>query len=366
MASRACIVKIGGSLLVDARSYVESARNVLALASRSGCKPIVVVSAARGVTDLLIRASEGDEAALAAAKELYEDIARELGGTLANKVVEELGRLAMIVRAGVRDGATRDLVLSFGERISKLLMVAALEHAGARAVGFNADEILITDERHGDARVDFEMTRALLEKAKHSLEGPDYVSVIEGFVGRARDGSVTTLGRGGSDYTATALGALLGCDVYLVTDVDGVFTADPRLVPSARLVGLMDYGEAYEAALRGAKNTNPKAFEPLLAFPGPDVYVGSWRLMGTRITGKAGEVPEGPKLLTLRGDEITVIGRGMLRSAWASKFLESLETSGADVVEIRGGGSSLSARVRYPGELPKLLALVHDALLPRG
>ena len=337
---RLCVVKVGGSLLRDAKSYIEAANNIKRIFIENEKMPIVVVSAAKGVTDLLMQIAKGSIKSLDTVEEMYLGIAKEFGSTkLFKRVLEELNNLRRIVGtvSGEADPALQDLILSFGEKISKIIMVEALEINGVKAVELNSKEVIITNDVHGDASIDYVATASHLEKVLPSILEAQAVPVIEGFVGATESGEVTTLGRGGSDYTATAIAALLGIDsVYLVTEVDGIMTTDPSIIPTAKIVKVMSYREAMEAAMHGAKRINPKAFEPLEKFYGSTVYIGSWRLFGTRIQMEIPKEFIGPKVIMHKTSHstsyIALIGEGVGDIKFIKRVVDILYESDIEVL----------------------------------
>jgi len=337
-----CVIKIGGSLLKDGKSYLEAAKNIKKFVDE-GRLPIVVVSAVKGVTDTLLEVARGVSEKLDKVFDLYIEIAAELGSQKVYKrVLEELELLKRISSSviGGYDPVLHDLILSFGERISKILMVEALEVTGVRALELNARELIITDDIHGDATIDYIMTANHLEKLVNSIVSTAAVPVIEGFVGVTEDGRVTTLGRGGSDYTATTIAALLRLnDVYLVTEVDGIMTADPSVIPTARIIKVMSYREAMEAALHGAKRINPKAFEPLEKFYSSVVHIGSWKLFGTKIVQTIPNELRGPKVMMHRAlyemPYIAIIGEGVSDIGFIKKVIDILYDQGIEIMGLQ-------------------------------
>ena len=186
---------------------------------------------------------------------------------------DELDRLAREVaaRPGRDHPREMDMLLTAGERISMALVAMAIREAGVEAISFTGSQAaIITDTRHTGARI--EEVRA--DRVREELDRGRVV-VVAGFQGVSRTREVTTLGRGGSDTTAVALAAALGadrCDIF--TDVAGVFTADPRVVPSARRVDHVGYDEMTEMAVSGAQVLHPRAVE-IAARTGVHIRVGS-------------------------------------------------------------------------------------------
>uniref|UniRef100_A0A7C5XM62 Aspartokinase n=1 Tax=Ignisphaera aggregans TaxID=334771 RepID=A0A7C5XM62_9CREN len=344
ISKKLCVVKIGGSLLKDSKSYLESAQKIKEIFIDNNYKTIIVVSAVKGVTDRLINVARGSQEALEFIAEKYLEIARELNSTkIIRRVYEELERLKKVADAingsGV-DLSLYDMLLSFGERISKIVMVGALEIVGVSALELNADSLIITNDVFSDASIDYISTSTNLEKLYSSIIDSPAIPVIEGFIGSTIDGRVTTLGRGGSDYTATTIASLLNIDeVYLVTDVDGIMTADPDIINSAKLVKTMSYKEALEASLHGAKRINPKAFEPLEKFYSSRIIIGSWSRFGTEIVKEIPVELYGPKVIMDKESQnisyIAIVGEGTSTTRFIKKIIEIIDKNNIDVLGIQ-------------------------------
>ena len=277
------VLKFGGTSVGTAERIRDVARLV---AGRGGDPCVVVVSAMGGVTDELIGlkiASNGKERA--GAEAVLESLARRHGEALeglglpeaeasacAAAVDEELRR-ARVLSTGISlleeiSPRTSDALLSIGEMLSSRLVAAALRACGAEAVWVDPREILVTDASHGEALPDeAETAKRFAAKVIPELDRGRIV-VTGGFVGATPDGVTTTLGRGGSDYSAALFGAALkdaGREVGVIeiwTDVDGILTADPRVVPAARLVPEVSSAEAAELAFFGAKVLHPATIRP--------------------------------------------------------------------------------------------------------
>jgi aspartate kinase len=257
------VIKFGGTSL-GGREAIDSAVRIVRNALPR--KPIVVCSAHSGVTDLLLA---GARAAAAGRPDLAPVAAREaevLGalGLKASLVADELDRLDQMFRglALIRELTPRslDAIAAFGERMAVKAIAATLRRRRVRATPVMADEAgLVTDGR---------FTRAAplpeaYENLRAALAGVEGVPVVTGFIGRDADGNVTTLGRSGSDYTATIIGKAVGAEeVQIWKDVPGVLTADPRIVPEARPVERITYAEASELAYYGAKVIHPSTIHP--------------------------------------------------------------------------------------------------------
>jgi aspartokinase/homoserine dehydrogenase 1 len=252
------------------------------LAEPSDERRVVVTSALRGVTDSLLRAvhsaTEGNSSeANTIARELTErhaSVANELvtgkeRAALQRALVpltETLtGNLAALAPPHTDRAASRDAVLAHGERIAAQIVSAMLRAKGSPSVVVDATHLIETDGRHGNAAPDLARSEIATRSTLLPMLEDDVIIVVPGFIGMGRDRQVVTLGRGGSDLTATVIGrALAARSVTLWKDVAGVMTADPRLVPGARVVPFLDVREASELAYYGAKVLHPRTLMPLL------------------------------------------------------------------------------------------------------
>ena len=183
---------------------------------------------------------------------------------LQNERLAELARrLQALARAGACSAEARDGLLALGERLALPVVVAALQAAGQRAVGADGGDLIRTDAAFGAAVVDPAATRRLARVRLADVPA-GHVTVVTGFLGGTADGRTTILGRGGSDLSAAVLGRALEAErVEIWTDVDGVLSADPRLVPTAFTLPRLSYGQAAELARRGAKVLHPRSLQPL-------------------------------------------------------------------------------------------------------
>jgi aspartate kinase len=232
-------------------------------------KPVVVVSAVGGVTSRLLALSElaatggAWETELAAITAIHRNLLRdlELDASLLDALLADLAGLVQgigLVRE--RTSRTLDAAASFGERLSARIVAAHLARSGIPARAIDAwDAGLLTDSRHGGARPTPESEGSI----RAALAGIEGVPVVTGYVAKDRQGEITTLGRGGSDFSAAIFGAALGAEeIQIWTDVDGVMTADPRIVPGAKQVRAMSFAEAAELAFFGAKVLHPATMAP--------------------------------------------------------------------------------------------------------
>jgi len=160
-----------------------------------------------------------------------------------------------------------DYLISFGERFSDDLVSYALQDLKKKSTALNGKEVgIVTDSNFGESRPLMNTTRIRISKTLGSLLSKKVIPVVGGFAGADQHGNITTFGRGGSDYTATIIASCINADeVWLMSDVDGLMTADPKLVKNARLLKEVSYAEAIEMAQFGAKQIHPRTFEPLLS-----------------------------------------------------------------------------------------------------
>ena len=212
---------------------------------------------------------------------------------------------------------TLDAISSLGERLSAPMIAGALAELGTPSESVEATELIVTDASHGGADPRMELTRERSEARLRPLLDQGVVPVVTGFIGATQDGVLTTLGRGGSDYSATILGAALDADEVIIwTDVDGVMTADPRLVPDARTIPEISYREATELAYFGAKVLHPKTLHAVSQAGIPVWIRNSFapERTGTKITPKGRTNGGGVKALTAIRDValITVGGPGIV------------------------------------------------------
>ncbi len=320
------VIKVGGSILDSPASYIDVARRAKKLLTRSG-GGVVVVSAMKGVTDLLLKVAEGSHEKLSEVAKLYGEAAYEVGGeALRTYVLNHLGRVKEVLRSSVlSDPSIKDFILSLGEILSKEILLQALRSEGIDAEGISSLDVIRTDGKFGNASIMLGETKRLLNSRVKPLISSGVAVVMEGFIGKSMEGYVTTLGRGGSDYTAVTVATLLKVpEVRIVTNVPGIMSADPSIVPEAKRVDELTLREVAEASVYGAKRLHPRTFSPISIHPHVSVFVGEWE-EGTRIDAKV--KPSGrPKLVTYRkfGEYfyIAVVGEGMRKEEIIGSVLE--------------------------------------------
>lgn len=308
------VVKFGGTSVGTPERVREVVRLVAAMPPP--VRPVVVSSAFGGVTDRLL-------AAIAAARD-RAGTHRAILAELHARYADALGALVPEAeREAVRDhldrifGATaellhgvyllrectprfQDAIISAGERLAVPLVAAAFRAAGHAAVALDATAFVRTDDAFGEANVDFAETRRLVRERFHQLDDGT-IPVVTGFIASTEAGVTTTLGRSGSDYTATILGgALDAAEVIIWTDVDGVLSADPRIVPEAFSLPHLSYREAAELAHFGAKVLHPRTMKPLEKAGIPLRIRNTMRpdAPGTRISADPPPSPAGIRAVT--------------------------------------------------------------------
>ena len=316
------IHKFGGTSLGDS-ARIRNAAGLLASARKK--RPVVAVASAMGgVTDVLLEAArEAERGRLGLARKAVESLrarhaaaAGELGVRFDEAPLRELdAALQGVSLLRERTARVTDLVSSFGERLSAPLLAAALAKAGVSARAIDARDMLVTDDRHGAATCDRRKSDPRVRRRLRPLLASGVLPVVTGFIARSLKGETTTLGRSGSDTTAALLGAaLLAREVVIWTDVDGVLSADPRVVKGARLLPRLSYREAAEMTYFGAKVLHFPAVLPAIAAEIPLVIRNSFRpeIKGTTIASR-GDGTAGIRAITAVPGMclLSLDGRGM-------------------------------------------------------
>ena len=298
------VMKFGGTSVEDAAAI---RRLIGIVRGRCDSQPVLVVSALAQVTDQLLDAGKSAAdgrlgAALAIVRDLYvrhEFLADELfeGARSADldrdlrSEFQELESLLHVLDSSDEfDLRSQDRLLGFGERLSSQLVAAALREGGLDSAQVDASQCIVTDARHGQASPLWDITNQRLHDVLVPLLEQKKVLVLGGFIASTSDGVPTTLGRGGSDFTAAIVAAALGAArVEIWTDVDGIMTTDPKLCPEARVIRKMSFDEAAELAHFGAKVLHPATIAPAMRENIP-VYVLNSRHPegeGTEISARA-------------------------------------------------------------------------------
>ena len=336
------VMKFGGTSVADAKAIRRVAEIVK---TRMDKNPVVVVSAVGGLTDNLVALStEAGKRNMAKVKDVIDVIAqrhltiiKDLGldknGSLLNTVNETAGQLEKVCTAiSKADSAPKELVdelLSTGEYLSSHIMAAYLDSIGMNGVWADSREMLVTDSMYGGAKPFIDESTELAQKKLLPLLTENKVPVTQGFIGRDKQGKITTLGRGGSDYTASLIGAMLDMEaVEIWSDVSGVLTADPSLVPEAKRILLMSFHEAAELAYFGAKVLHPATMLPAVDKGVPIYVLNSMEPEqgGTKIALSSDIAEE--KICTLKSiaykENLTVVTVHSTRMLMAHGFMASI------------------------------------------
>lgn len=353
------VMKFGGTSVGDVECIRRAAEIVVNAARQSSV--VVVVSAMSGVTNRLIslatHAVSGDlrKEELEALKQQHIEAAKTLTtdklaqakliDDLAN-ITSEIGNLCQGMTL-LRESTpkTYAMVSSVGERLSARLMAETLRQSGLRSVVVESTKVIITDDEYLQAEPLMPEVRERAVLVLRPLLEEGVIPVVTGFIGATVNGALTTLGRGGSDYSATTLGAALDADEIIIwTDVNGVLTADPRLVHDARLLREISYNEAAELAYFGAKVLHPKTLRPVV-----DARIPVWirnsfapEKTGTRITTEGHPTEHGVRAITAipNVSMITVGGRGIVGVVGvAAKTFQAVASVRANVLLISQSSS---------------------------
>lgn len=340
------VIKFGGSSVKDAAAFLRVA-GVVASARAEGVVPVVVTSAMGGGTDRLqdafrraaegrLEEAEGDVDALLSRHREVADalIGDEAARTSRAAVAADLraARLDMteVLRVAAKHPGTRrpleDEILSFGERLTAPLLARVLAAKGLEAIEVDARHCIRTDEEHLRAAPLRELTISATRDALLPELRAGRTPVLGGFIGSTLQGATTTLGRGGSDFTAALVGEALDADeIQIWTDVDGFLTADPRVVPGARTIARLSYEEAAELAYFGAKVLHPRTIQPAVEREIPVFVRNSYRpaAVGTRIDARREASPFGIKAIAHKRG-ITIVRITSARMLGAYGFLRAL------------------------------------------
>lgn len=266
------VAKFGGT-------SVSSKESVLTLCNIVGNeinrRPVIVVSALSGVTDLLLSLSVLPKSKIGKKirqiRNLHNHLIKSLWNSkdLQEEVLQfidtQLEKIAQLVVEGNSSGESLDKLVSFGEIMSSFIIARVLENEGIKAAQVIATDLIITSNNFGAAEFILGPTKKRVKQILTPLIKANIVPVVTGFIGSTKTGQVTTLGRGGSDYTASIIGFCLKVsEIQIWTDVDGIMTADPKIVKDAGTIDLISYEEASELAILGAKVLHPKSIFPAI------------------------------------------------------------------------------------------------------
>ncbi len=370
-------MKFGGTSVGSAEAIGQAAdivQDALQGHAQQWGRLTVVVSAMSGVTNALIKSAR---AAATGDDQIYRTVVAELR-TRHHNVVDELltqdserVRLLATVDKYVDELATfcysihilgevtpraMDAVTSLGERINARIVAAVFRQRGIRSEAVDATELIVTDNKFQNGAPLMEKTRTRVSERLAPLLDGGMVPVVTGFIGATEEGVTTTLGRGGSDYTAAILGDCLDADeIWTWTDVDGVMTADPRMVPDARVIPALSYSEVSELAYFGAKVLHPKTILPTIQRGIPLWVKNTFNptCPGTCIVSEPEMIDGKIKAVTaIQGlSMVTVEGRGMMGvPGIAARTFSAVASQGASVLMISQASSEQSICFIIPME----------------
>jgi bifunctional aspartokinase / homoserine dehydrogenase 1 len=374
-------MKFGGTSVGTVEAMRRAAEIILQV-TQDWSRVVVVTSALAGVTNLLIdsahRAARGDHDAYQQAvleikqrHQVYID--RLLAGSQRRErlqaevdaLVNSFANLCQAISVlGEASPRALDAVAALGERLSSRLLAAAAQSLGVEAEAVEATRLIVTDDHYQNAMPDMRVSELCIRSELHPLMESGIVTVVTGFIGATPDGITTTLGRGGSDYTASILAlALKARQVWIWTDVDGVMTADPRVVPHARTIPVISYREVAEMAYFGAKVLQPKSIQPVIE-GGIELRVcntfnpsnpGTW-LVADRNGNGHGKIRA---ITAIRGLRlITLSGTGMLGvPGVAGRIFSAVATTGISVPLIIE--SSSEQAICFPAPIECVEAVIH-------
>jgi len=325
------IVKFGGTSIATTQQIQRAIQLVQNRPPEVQC--IVVVSALGGVTDKLLELIKNSLAQKEIAHSLVSEISdaherivdallpedekqplRDLLEGLWKELTNLIQGMILVRECTKR---TQDAILSIGERASAPLISAGFHAAGEKSQAMDARELILTDDIYGEANVEFDRSNQRIQARLQNLPSQGIIAVVTGFIASAPDGSTTTLGRSGSDYTATIIGsALRASRIVIWTDVDGVLSADPQDVPEAFPLDRLSYAEAAEMAYFGARVLHPKTMRPVQMLGIPLLIKNSLnpKVPGTLISSESQAVKLKVKAIsTIRDVSVIMLeGSGML------------------------------------------------------
>ena len=366
------VLKFGGSS-IGTPDAMRGVLEIIRQTKEEWPRVVVVISALAGVTNLLLdtayQAARGDTKELTQALEklrsLHHEIVDELVEDLraqakddVDQLITEFANLCHAISIlGEATPRALDAVASLGERMSVRLMAPALCSIGLLSEYVESSRCVITDDRYQNAHPDFDITTIKTREILLPLLESGKIPVVTGFIGSTPQGIITTLGRDGSDFSAAIVGSVLPADdVWIWTDVDGIMTADPRLVPNARTIPTLSYREMSELVYFGGKKPHPKAVQPV-------VRAG----VGLRICNTFNPSHPGTRLITRKGEKngqiikavaavrgqclITVEGRGMLGvPGVAARTFAAVASTGTSVPLITQASSEQSICFSVPAD----------------
>jgi aspartate kinase len=361
------VIKYGGTSISNAKD-IQSVAKYINLQSNKH-QILVVCSAISGTTDDLIEISESikkenkskaeqlvstitnrhKQLAKQTIKKL--DVRKKLLTKLDSDFVELLALIDGMVLLGEVTPRSMDYLISFGERLSIQLVSSALNDSGKKSIPLTGKEIgIVTDSNFGESKPLMDTTRLRVSKTVETLFSKKTIPVVGGFAGADQHGHVTTFGRGGSDYSATTIGSCIKAnEIWLMSDVDGLMTADPKIVKNAKLLKEVSYIEAIEMAQFGAKQIHPRTFEPLLMKKIPMKIRNSFNVKneGTLITASSSAKNTVKCVSNIQNNGLIDIQGGSMvgTPGTAAKIFATLAKTGINVMMISQNPSESSITI---------------------
>ena len=385
------VMKFGGTSVAD-EAAIERLIAIVRAARQAAVQPesldwrgpIVVVSALGGATDKFLKVAsdaglgetEATTEGLRALRQRHLDVARVIRSSderseverFINTEFDELDRLAGALSV-LREVTPRwlDAIAATGEIISSRIVAAALTSHGLAASWVDARKAIVTGPEHMAAPPLMAETATALATTVDPLLAERRIPVIGGFVGASRDGVTTTLGRGGSDYSASIVGACLGAsEIQIWTDVDGMLTADPRIVRDVQVVPHISFGEASELAYFGAKVLHPATIQPAVGQNIPVRILNSRRPQDARGTLITRDRPPTDRLLTAVASKkgVTVVDitstRMLMAHGFLARIFETFERHRTSVDVVTTSEVSVSVTVDDPRRLAEISAALRE------
>ena len=381
------VMKFGGTS-VGSINAISKVANIIQTNYTQKSNIIVVTSALSGITDLLLSSANPDISTSISENFLKEktqiilnrhyEISNALiqDMTRRKKIMGKIEKLAIdfqnlchaIHIIGEATPRALDAVASIGERMSIQLLSGILEEINIPSQPIEATELIITDENFQNAHPDMEISKKNIKQLLLPLVEGNFIPVITGFIGATKTGVITTLGRGGSDYTAAIIGSLLpASDVWIWTDVDGVMTSDPRIVPNAQTIPELSYREVAELAYFGAKVLHPKSIRPVIEAGIPLFVLNTFNPShpGTKIVDDNTNNSKGKikAVTTIQGLKlINIEGRGMLGvPGVAARTFDAVSSTGTSVPMITQASSEQSICFAVPeNKAKKVIAALEN------
>jgi len=373
------VMKFGGTSVGSA----ERIRGVVQrIRERAHRRPVVVVSALSKVTDLLVEGAQlalardpRMEAIVGSIADRHQTVVHELfpSGKARDRLLAHLDLILSELRTlytgvhylGELTSRSLDAIAGIGERLSFEIIASAASAGGLEARAVDAREVLFTDETFGRATPLMEATSGAVLKTLRPLVDQGSVPILPGFIGSTLKGVATTLGRGGSDWSASIIGAALPAEeIQIWTDVDGLMTVDPRVVPGAKVIPELSFDEAAELAYFGAKVLHPATIRPAVEKGIPVWVLNSIRpsapgtLVAARVTG-----PPGPRAIAFKGGiSVLLISqpRMLMAYGFVARVFAIFDKHHTPVDLIATSEVSISLTVDDPSTLPAVQADLED------